>query len=164
MIFISDETVDAIYREGEKCYPDECCGIIFGKLVEGQIKYAERLEPIANSFDENEKYHRFLITPETMMQAELTARKNKLDIVGFYHSHPNQEAVPSQYDKEHALPVYSYMIVSVVQGKAEDIKSWELITDRLDSPFFKEEVIAGVGKVEKGARYINGNSIDTHDA
>lgn len=144
MIFISDETVDRICKEAEKCYPDECCGIIFGRLVEEQIKYVESLEPVTNSFDTEEKYHRFLITPETMLQAERTARKKKLDIVGFYHSHPDQAAVPSQYDREHALPVYSYIIVSAVQGRAADVKSWELITDRQDSPFFKEEIIAHI--------------------
>lgn len=145
MIFISGENIKGICREGERCYPEECCGIIFGRLADGQAKYAECLEPIANSFDAEEKYHRFLITPEAMMQAELKARESHMDIVGFYHSHPDQEAVPSQYDQEHALPVYSYMIVSVVQGKAAAVKSWELMADRQDSRFFREETVVRAG-------------------
>lgn len=146
MIFISDETMNEICMEAEKCYPEECCGIFFGKLAKGCIKYVERMEPMVNSSDEKEKHHRFLITPEIMMRAELKARKNKADIVGFYHSHPNQAAVPSWYDQEHALPVYSYVIVSVAQGKAADVKSYELITDGQDAAFFREEVVAKMGR------------------
>lgn len=147
MIVLSDQIIETICKEGEACYPDECCGILFGTLAEGQVKYAESIEPIANSSDTEERYHRFLITPETMLRAERKARKHQMDIVGFYHSHPDQAAVPSQYDREHALPVYSYLIVSVAEGKAAEIKSWELI--RYDDSYFKEEMIAKIGKEQE---------------
>jgi len=65
-----------------------------------------------------------------MMQAEQTARKRKQDVIGFYHSHPDHPAMPSDYDKEHALSFYSYVIVSVMQGKSRELTSWELTADR----------------------------------
>jgi proteasome lid subunit RPN8/RPN11 len=71
------------------------------------------------------------------LRAEKYARENKLDVIGYYHSHPDDRAVPSQYDLDHALPVWSYIIVSVLEGKAVDVRSWEMEDDR--SKFNEEE-------------------------
>jgi len=136
MIYISNDLKSTIGKEGEKFYPNECCGIIYGKYDDS--KKAVSVEAIENSFDDAEKHHRFLITPEDMMKAELKARSLKLDILGFYHSHPDHPAKPSDYDREHALPFYSYVIVSVANGKAENFTSWELEENRSK---FNQEVI-----------------------
>ena len=135
MIYISEEIKKLIRLEGERAYPNECCGVIMGKVIFGEdggetVKSAISIEAITNASDEGEQYHRFLITPEAMLKAELEARRRKLDIVGFYHSHPDHPAAPSEYDKEHALPFYSYVIVSVINGEAKDFTSWELSDDR----------------------------------
>jgi len=141
LIFINSEILEAIKDEGERAYPNECCGVIMGRVVSGgmppfgggtdvEVKDAISIEPIANSSENAEQYHRFLITPEDMLKAELKAREQKLDIIGFYHSHPDHPAAPSEYDKEHALPFYSYVIVSVLKGKAGNFTSWELSDDR----------------------------------
>jgi len=128
MIEISDALREIIKKEGEKAHPNECCGVIFGEFAED--KKAVLVNPILNSFGDDEKYHRFLITPEDMLKAELKAREMKLEIIGFYHSHPDCPAKPSDYDRTHALPFYSYVIASVMDGKAADITSWELSEDR----------------------------------
>lgn len=125
MIHISHELVSEIRLESEKAYPNECCGFIFGK-IRGREKFAEEIKAAVNSSDETEKFHRFEITPEEMLKAERFARSIKADIVGFYHSHPDHPAVPSEYDTIHALPIYSYIISSVINGKTEDLQSWEL--------------------------------------
>lgn len=125
MISISQKLISQIKLEAEKAYPNECCGFIFGTIENG-IKYARHRLAAVNSSDESEKFHRFEITPEQMLNAERCARLMGLDIVGFYHSHPDCSAAPSEYDRSHALPVYSYIIVSAVKGKAADFKSWEL--------------------------------------
>ena len=135
MIYISESLLKEIESNAERRYPNECCGIIFGK-IEKEIKYAESIKEINNSFGEGEEYHRFLITAEAMMKSELYAREKGIDIVGFYHSHPNAEAVPSEYDREHALPIYSYPITSVVNGKVRITKSYELH----DNKFIEEEI------------------------
>lgn len=140
MIQISEKLLARICEEGEKSYPDECCGILFGSVGEDRIKAAERIEPVCNSFTEEEKYHRFLITPETMLWAELSARERGEDIVGFYHSHPDCEAVPSEYDRVHAFPVYSYLITSIRKGKAAETASFELFCEKEDSSFLVEEI------------------------
>lgn len=128
MIELPEFLVRLIKEEGERAFPNECCGVIFGNY--GDVKKAASAEPITNKFDGDEQYHRFLITPEDMMRAELKAREMKLDILGFYHSHPDSRARPSDYDREHALPFYSYVIVSVMGGEADDFTSWELSEDR----------------------------------
>jgi len=139
MITLLKEQKDIIKAESENSYPNECCGIIFGICDSYGEKTIKSCSPISNKSEDGEQYHRFLITPEDMMKAELKARELKLDILGFYHSHPNCPAQPSEYDREHALPFYSYVIVSVLDGEAAEITSWELSEDR--SLFNKEKII-----------------------
>ena len=138
MIALTKEVLARISADGAACYPEECCGIIFGTIAENGDKTALFAEPVENGFDEREKYHRFEITPEIMLKAERAARKKRLDIVGFYHSHPNCKAFPSEYDRAHALPVYSYIIVSVVKGSAADTRSFVLSAENMQ---FSEEKI-----------------------
>ena len=128
MIYINKYLLDKIEEEAAKSYPFECCGIIFGSLESGK-KIAHSIKSVVNSFGAGEEYHRFLITAEDMMKGELYARANGLDMIGFYHSHPDHPAIPSEYDRSHALPVYSYLITSVLKGKAKDTFSYELKND-----------------------------------
>lgn len=126
MIFISDDLMKKIKAEGVKAYPQECCGFIYGKLLNDGSKHAKSIEAVDNVFDEKEQYHRYMISPEDMMKAERYVRKLGLDIIGFYHSHPDCAAIPSGYDRNHALPVYSYVIISVVDEIPADVQSWVL--------------------------------------
>jgi len=130
MLVLSADQEKIIRAEGEKAYPNECCGFLVGEVDKAGVKTVKDVQAIDNSREDGEQYHRFLITPEDMMRAEQTARSMKLDVVGFYHSHPDHPAAPSEYDKDHALPFYSYVIVSVKQGKADELTSWELTLDR----------------------------------
>ena len=88
--------------------------------------------------EEEARHNRVLILPRDVLRAERYAREKKLDVVGYYHSHPDDRAVPSQYDLDHALPVWSYIIASVIKGKVADIRSWEMENDR--SKFNEEEI------------------------
>lgn len=126
MVEISDELLEEIAAEGEKSYPDECCGFIIGSLVNAEHKTAEKIVPCENKFDDGEKFHRFLIEPKQMLKVQREAARSGKDIIGFYHSHPDCRAIPSEYDRSHALPVYSYIIVSVVGGKRAETLSWQL--------------------------------------
>jgi len=138
MLILSPELEKIVRADGEKAYPNECCGVLIGEIDNAGVKIAKHAQAIDNARDGSEQYNRFLITPEDMLKAEKTARTMKLDVIGFYHSHPDHPAAPSDYDKEHALPFYSYVIVSVKQGKAEILTSWELTADRAD--FVQENV------------------------
>ena len=142
MISIRQPEIQAIRNHGEAEYPNECCGILIGRLAADGSKSVEQLLPISNAREAENRYNRFLITPEELMRGELAARRQKLDIVGFYHSHPDHPAVPSGYDLEHAWPTYSYIIVAVGKGKSGDFLSWELENDRTH---FNPETIKNEG-------------------
>ena len=124
---------------GEQDYPFECCGLMLGRLAEGRKKVVETYR-ISNAREEEAQRNRFLIRPEELMRGEKYAREKGLDVIGFYHSHPDDRAVPSQYDLEHAWPTYSYIVVSVANGRAVDLRSWEMESDR--SRFNEEEIVS----------------------
>jgi proteasome lid subunit RPN8/RPN11 len=137
MITISEKEVTAIREHGVRDYPYECCGLLLGRFgSDGKI--VAQTYPISNAREESAKRNRFLITPEELMKGERYARDHDLEVVGFYHSHPDSPAVPSQYDLEHAWPTYSYIIVSTSADQANDLFSWEQEPDR--SRFNKEEI------------------------
>lgn len=129
MLKLTKEIEEKIRTAGAEAYPNECCGILFGSDVDGGHA-VKALKPIDNARESGEQYHRFLITAEDMVQAELEARKLGLDIVGFYHSHPDHPARPSDYDRDHALPFYSYIILRVAEGQPELMTSWQLQLSR----------------------------------
>lgn len=136
MISLSKDVLRDMLKDAEMRYPEECCGIIFGRINDS--KTAEYAEAVNNAYDKAEKYHRFEITPEIMLKAELTARKKGLDIIGFYHSHPDCEAFPSEFDRTHAFPVYSYIIISVVKG--EEFRTRSFVLSAEDNQFSEEKV------------------------
>jgi proteasome lid subunit RPN8/RPN11 len=139
MLFLSSEHENIVRVDGENAYPNECCGVLIGEVDKTGVKIVKHAEAIHNDFEDGEQYHRFLITPENMINAEKTARVMKLDVIGFYHSHPDCPAIPSDYDRDHALPFYSYVIVSVRQGSAKELASWELTANRAE--FISEIVL-----------------------
>jgi proteasome lid subunit RPN8/RPN11 len=136
MISLLEDQVSAIENHGEHDYPYECCGLLLGRFVDGQKTVGE-VYPISNAREEAAKRNRFLIRPDELLRGERYAEQQGLEVVGFYHSHPDCEAEPSRYDLEHAWPTYSYIIVSVREGVAVDLKSWELKPNR--SQFLSEE-------------------------
>jgi proteasome lid subunit RPN8/RPN11 len=129
-----------IEREGAAAYPNECCGVLFGKDVEGQTRrIVERIEAVENAFDPAEKFHRFSISPKQLMQAEKQAAAEGRLVLGFYHSHPDHPARPSEYDRQHAWPFYSYVIVAIAQRRAVDMTSWLL--DEKTETFSRQEIV-----------------------
>lgn len=137
MISISEQLLTEIREHGVRDYPYECCGLLLGRY-EADGKVVKETYPISNAREESAKRNRFLIQPEELLRGEQYARSRQLDVVGFYHSHPDSPAVPSRYDLEHAWPTYSYIIVSTGEGHAGDLYSWEQEADR--SRFNQEEI------------------------
>lgn len=130
--------IEAIRGHGEETFPNECCGFMLGTYENGNKKTVELLRADNDRESENQ-YNRFLITPEAYMRGEKAGRSKGLDIVGFYHSHPNAPARPSQYDLDHAWPFYSYVIVSIMDKKWDNMTSWVLNEDR--SAFGAEDIV-----------------------
>jgi proteasome lid subunit RPN8/RPN11 len=139
LIGISTQHLSDIREHGERDYPFECCGLLIGRFEQDGRKVVLETYPISNAREEEAKRNRFLIRPEELLRGERHAREKTLDVVGFYHSHPDSPAAPSQYDLDHAWPTYSYIIVSVNNEQAEDLWSWEMEADR--SRFNKEEIV-----------------------
>ena len=122
----------AIRRHGEETYPHECCGPLVGSA--SQVEAAVRLP---NTTEEGPRT-RFLVRPQDYQAAERRASDVGAELLGFYHSHPDHPARPSQYDLDHAWPYFSYVIVSVREGVSGDITSWRLREDR--SVFDQEDL------------------------
>jgi len=141
MIYLTEEHIKQIEKHGEQTYPFECGGMLVGHFAPGGVKTVIELLPMENAVDESEKHNRVLILPKDVLRAERQAREKKLDVVGYYHSHPDRPAVPSQFDLDHALPVWTYIIVSVEKGQAVDVRAWEMENDR--SKFNEEKIGKG---------------------
>lgn len=133
---ISSCVLDRIKEHGKRTYPEECCGVLLGK-VDREEKVVRDLLEIENE-REDQRQRRFLITPEAYQDADKQARKLGLDILGFYHSHPDHPARPSQYDLEHAWAWFCYLITRVENGHPRESTSWVLRDDR---SAFNEDVI-----------------------
>lgn len=127
-----------IEREGAETYPNECCGIMYGRDTE-KGRVVEVLEPVANVFDEVERYHRFSISPQQLMAAEKRAGDEGRLVLGFYHSHPDHPARPSEYDRQHAWPFYSYVIVAIAKRDPVDMTSWLL--DDATETFSRQDIV-----------------------
>jgi proteasome lid subunit RPN8/RPN11 len=123
-------------RHAATSYPDECCGVLIGRIL-GDSTVVERLLSVDNERNES-RHNRYLINPETVLAAHKEARALGLDVVGYYHSHPDHPARPSEFDREHAWPGVSYLIVSVEKGSVADARSWRLADDR--EKFDEEEI------------------------
>jgi proteasome lid subunit RPN8/RPN11 len=138
---ISSELAEKIRAHGADCYPHECCGALLGRDREVADRRVFReicgLHPLINRRDDSPR-NRFSVTSQDVLDAEKAARGQNLEVVGWYHSHPDHPARPSQYDCDHAWPWYSYIIVSVANKIPEDMTSWRLAEDR--SEFQNEEI------------------------
>ena len=126
-IRLSNSLLDEIRRHGERAYPAECCGALVGRIAEG-VKEVVRLAPAVNRRTDDP--HRYLIAPDDLRRLETEIRRDSLEVVGYYHSHPDHPARPSAFDTEHAWPWYSYLIVRIDRGRAADAASWVLDDER----------------------------------
>ena len=138
MIQIDQKNSTAITAHAERDYPHECGGMLIGRFEADGRKIVVETFPLENAREEEARHNRVLILPGDVLKVERYAREKKMDVIGYYHSHPESHAVPSQYDLDHALPVWSYVIASVIKGKVVDIFSWEMENDR--SKFNEEEI------------------------
>lgn len=139
VLALSAADLAAIGRHGERTYPEECCGFLLG-VSAGEHTRVERVVPAVNE-REDSRHNRFVMSPEIVLAAHKEARAAGLSVVGYYHSHPDHPAVPSDFDREHAWPGLSYLIVAVRGGQVEAAKSWRLRDDR--ERFEEESLTSG---------------------
>ncbi len=146
---VTSHHLAAICQHGESTYPNECCGLLLGQIGNGsktvvEVRATQNVwdAQAAELFEEKEsranQLSNYTISPQTMLEVQKEARDRNLQLIGIYHSHPNHPAIPSECDRLYAWEQYSYIIVSVIQGKAQELLSWELDSDRT----FQTEEIA----------------------
>ena len=140
-LWISREQAERIRLHGEQTYPNECCGALFGRDTSVEVELNGENErplpsrevlgiyPLVNRREDSPR-NRFSLTAEDVREAERASHQHGLEVVGWYHSHPDHPARPSQYDQDHAWPWYSYIIITVRKGAAEEMTSWRLSIDR----------------------------------
>ena len=142
---LSAELAAKIRQCGAATYPHECCGALLGRdgsaasSASGPDVSREVLAlfPLVNRREDSPR-NRFSVTADDVRDAEKSAHSQGLDVIGWYHSHPDHPARPSDYDRDHAWPWYSYVIVSVHAGTPQDMTSWRLEDDR--SAFAEEKI------------------------
>jgi len=135
-INLSHEIVETFKSHGEKDYPHECCGFILGQF-KGEESFGVEYLPASN-VKKNNRERRFLIDPFAYQMAEDEADKRDMSIISIVHSHPDHPDKPSDFDRNHAWPGFSYIIISVQNGSAVSYRSWQLKENRKE---FIEEYI-----------------------
>ena len=128
-VTISQALRARIFEQLQKTYPNEGGGFLLGVQSSDTVNVSD-VRPVENVFTSEEQYHRYAMTPADWMKLEDEADAKGLTLVGYYHSHPDHPAVPSEFDREHALPNFRYLITSVQQGRAADFRAWQLSDDR----------------------------------
>jgi proteasome lid subunit RPN8/RPN11 len=147
-LWITAELAKKIREHGVETYPYECCGALLGTDLdirafdpnENSRKISREvlsLFPLVNRRDDSPR-NRFAVTADDVREAEKAASSQGLEVIGWYHSHPDHPARPSDFDRDHAWPWYSYMIVSVHSGVPKDMTSWRLKDDR--SGYLEEKI------------------------
>ena len=130
--------LEAIRSHGREAYPEECCGALIGQRQDGAVSVV-RVERLPNA-REGDRRRRYVIAPEDYVRVEESADREGLSLVGFYHSHPDHPAVPSEYDREHALPFFHYLVLAVAGGQPGEAAAWILEENR--NVFAKEELVS----------------------
>ncbi len=137
---IPGDLLAQIQAHGEAHYPEEGAGFLLGH-AQGEVRQVSRLLPLTNAREAEARRTRYLIGPQDLLRGELEAERQGLELVGVFHSHPDHPALPSEFDRQWALPWFSYLITSVRGSKAAESRSWRLDEDRQG---FSEEIIDGV--------------------
>ncbi len=136
-LFMSQAILNEIHANGAAAYPEEGAGLLLGR-ADGGRREVLATRSFSNSREETARHNRYLITPQDMLRGEQQAARLGLDVIGVFHSHPDHPNRPSVFDREWALPWFSYVITAVEAGRAVESRSWQLNDDR--SEFVEEEI------------------------
>jgi proteasome lid subunit RPN8/RPN11 len=137
-LHLTQKLLKEIEDHVEKAYPDEGAGFLIG-FDEGNNRRVTWIMPLLNEREDKARRNRYLINPNDMLKGEKLAKRRGLEVVGVFHSHPDHPNQPSEFDREWALPWFSYVITNVYDGGAKSSRSWRLKENR--SGFEEEEIV-----------------------
>jgi proteasome lid subunit RPN8/RPN11 len=140
MLIIRQTELDSLRRHGEETYPHECCGVMLGR-VDGDERVVEAVLRAGNTRVDS-PHNRYNIDPRELVRIQRESRERGVDIVGFYHSHPDHPARWSQTDLAEAHWIgCSYVITSVEKGTATVTNSFNLVGAVEEDKRFVDEPI-----------------------
>jgi len=140
-LFLNDTHIETIRQHARSAYPEEGGGLLLGRIEDRRAVVSE-VRVLPNTWDvDAEKRRRYLIPSRVMLREEREAEARGLETIGYFHSHPDHPAMPSEFDRDHAWPNWSYVIVSVREGTAHEVRAWQLREDR--SAFDEQQVTSG---------------------
>ncbi|GAC1445861.1 MAG: M67 family metallopeptidase [Pyrinomonadaceae bacterium] len=164
MIILKPKQLNEIQNHAEKDYPHECCGFLLGEFSDDGAKIVKEIFPISNAWGDESVYitqntsanvgteahvkneslqNRFSIDPKETSRVDIYAKDHELTVVGYYHSHPDSPAVPSKFDADHiSWTTWCYIIVSVKEGRLNDVRAWQPDFDPDVKEFIGEEEIS----------------------
>jgi proteasome lid subunit RPN8/RPN11 len=117
------DILDEIAAHATSTYPEECCGFLIGSESGGyRVSAVLRAKNVAPA----PRTSRYTIDPLAIVGAEKRAASEGMMVIGYYHSHPDHPSVPSEFDRSHAWPSYSYLILRVMRGVPAGFRSWRL--------------------------------------
>lgn len=122
----------------ESAYPEEGAGFLLGNVLVDSTREITQLILLQNDWEEGDKTNRFMIQPKDVLDAEEKADAEGLTLLGVFHSHPDSPNIPSEFDRQWALPWFSYIISTVTKGTTTSNRIWRLAEDRSS---FTEEVL-----------------------
>ena len=129
--------LERIHLHVEAAYPEEGAGLMLGEIDQERRRLIEILT-LPNVREDSARHNRYLLSPEDYLKGEEEASRLGLDVLGVFHSHPDHPNQPSEFDRQWAWPNFSYLITSVMMGKALDSRAWRLMEDRAN--FIEEEI------------------------
>ncbi len=135
---LSTVLLGQIHAHAVASYPEEGAGFVLGR-VDGATRLALALHFATNVREDAARRRRYLLTPQEFLQAELAAEAKGLELIAIFHSHPDHPSLPSEFDRQWALPWFSYLITSVHDGKVTETRSWRLADERIQ--FHEEPII-----------------------
>lgn len=134
---ISSKLLQIVHKHGEQAYPEEGAGFLLGEN-NGERKIIQAVLPVDNAREDGARHNRYLLTAQDYLHGEQEADRQNLSLIGVFHSHPDHPDRPSEFDRDWAMPWFSYLITSVAAGKAVSSRAWVLRENR---ELFNEEQI-----------------------
>ncbi|MBU1702551.1 MAG: M67 family metallopeptidase [Candidatus Eisenbacteria bacterium] len=145
-LHLQQEQIETIQRRGRRAYPMECCGFLLG-IFDGNVRRVHATWEAENIQKGEAAGRRYTISPESLFHCDQKARREGMEILGVYHSHPDHPAEPSEFDAQHAVADWSYLIVQISAKRTGSVTAWRPRNDR--AGFDPEDIRVDDGGVEE---------------